>query len=112
MTTFLDGPAKGQTLMLRSAPEYLRVTCDNRNLLPECWDALDQLLDRPEPHESLSVYQRVGHSSLVHIRASKGSGFFRLAQYRLLDRVPCPPEDVLRDNQQWADWMEKHRADR
>jgi hypothetical protein len=95
--------------MLRFAPEYLRVTCDTRKLLPE-WDALDQLLDTPEPHESLSVYQRVGTSSLVHIRATKGSGFYRMAQYRLLDRVPCPPEDVLRDNKQWATWMENNRA--
>lgn len=46
MTTFIDGPAKGQTLMLRRNPVYLIVTEENGK-----FDALDQLEDAPKPTE-------------------------------------------------------------
>jgi len=44
MTRFLDGPAQGETLMLRRAPILLRVTRDPMGN----FDGLDQLDDRPD----------------------------------------------------------------
>ena len=103
MIRFLDGPAMGQTLMLKSAPEFLRVTCAARELVPK-WDALDQPNDTPQPYETITVYERIGDSHLVHVRMSgKGSGFYRTGEYQLLR--PEPPADVVRDNARWREWL-------
>jgi len=52
MTTFEDGPAKGQHLSLQRAPKFLRVVEDGGK-----WDALDQPTDEPRPGETLYAYR-------------------------------------------------------
>ncbi len=100
MTTFLDGPAKGQMFRLRNAPLYLRVTRDTRNLI-DGWDALDEWTDRPESHEELFAYQRVGPSTWMHVRARGGGSVYRGGEYRLVD--PQPDEATMRQN--WTTWV-------
>jgi hypothetical protein len=51
MITFLDGPAKGQHLLLKRAPRFLRVTMTIPSAGPSelqvaKWDALDQPIPR------------------------------------------------------------------
>ncbi len=100
-TTFLDGPAKGQQLMLKHAPLYLRVVADTSGLLPK-WDALDDPADRPQSTETLYAYQRVGEPGYLHIRASGGrGGLYRPATYRFCD--PQPTEETLRSA--WGAWV-------
>ena len=105
MTTFTNGPAAGQTLMLQQAPLFLRVVCDSTGLLPK-WDALDHPYDKPEPRETLTAYRRVGDPTWMHVKAQKRSGVFHGGKYELLD--PQPDEAVMRDNRQWATWVEEH----
>lgn len=90
MTTFRDGPAKGQTLMLGRAPLLMRVvrTAEGQ------WDALDQLSDMPAADETIFVYRLVEGPTFVHIRRDRrhgGSGIFRGGVYAL---HPEQPEDA------------------
>lgn len=79
MTTFLDGPARGQTLMLRFAPQTLRVVVDSKGK----WDALDLPEDTPRPDETVYLYERVGEAAMCHLNAGKRSGFYAIAQYEI-----------------------------
>lgn len=87
MIRFLDGPAAGHTLMLQSAPDFLRVTfMAGRKVGSKAheWDALDQPLDRPEPGETIYVYRRVSRVASVHLNMGstrRGSGFYAVADY-------------------------------
>lgn len=101
MTTFDDGPAKGQTLMLQRTPKYLRVTHDGKK-----WDALNNLEDTAQPTETLYAYvTKDGPRGSVHIHRSGGrGGFYPLISYQL---VPDQPNDAtMRDNAKWAAWVE------
>lgn len=107
MTTFLDGPAQGTTLLLQHAPMLLRVTLNQAGLLPE-FDALDAPGDEAAPHEFIYAYRRVGPVVQAHInfgrrRGGSRSGFYAGAPYRLVD--PQPAAEVLRDNRAWAAWV-------
>lgn len=108
MTTFLDGLAKGQTLMLRSAPFFLRVTRDD-NL--NTWDALDQREDQPGPHESIFLYYLYRGPFYAHIRITgkkRGEGgVYRGGHYKSLDPITLP-DDVVRDGAKWAAWCERN----
>lgn len=66
MIRFLDGPAEGVALALRSAPERLRVVlnADGR------WDALDQPEDEPKPGETVFWYRSEGAAGVVHLLAT------------------------------------------
>lgn len=103
MTTFEDGPAKGQTLMLHRAPLFLRAVHD---AVTGKWDALDQLGDTPKPTERIFCYVLTGPPSHCHIRSSGGrGGFYSVANYRAI--LPNPlPQEIMRDNKAWADWCE------
>ena len=102
MTTFTDGPAKGQHLMLKRAPYFLRVT-----LLNAKWDALDQLTDQPEPLEKLFAYELVGGVGRIHIYAPpRGSGWFVIAEYRLI--TPQPDDADMRTTERWHAWTGAH----
>lgn len=99
MTQFKDGPAKGQTLMLRRAPVYLRVT----ELLGK-FDALDQLDDEPEPGETLHAYvitEKPGH---IHINTGRkpGGGFYPMATYKLAEVQP--PQETMKKKALWQEW--------
>ncbi len=99
MTTFLDGPAKGQRLiMLHRAARFLRV-CEEKGK----WDALDQLTDSPKAEETLHAYEIAGPVGMCHIRASGGrGGFYPIAEYRMV--VPQPTDKEMRDTKEWHDW--------
>lgn len=100
MTHFLDGPAKGQHLMLRRSPVFLRVVEQGGK-----WDALDAPEDTLRPGETANVYRRKGEASCCHIRSGKpgASGFYAIAEY---EYVANPPHDgVLRDEAEWRLWV-------
>lgn len=103
MTTFLDGPAIGQTLQLRRAPVYLRVT-----ELLGAFDGLDQLADEPEPGETLHAYVLAEKPGAMHIlvrgRCATGGGFWPIAKYRHV--TDQPPQETMRDNALWRAWTE------
>lgn len=102
MTTFEDGPAKGQALMLKRAPVFLRVTHVPQKV-HEAWDALDQPDDEPRASEQLFTYVLTeGGFGFVHIKASKGGGFYKLASYKLWPNQPTDAE--MRDTAKWRAW--------
>lgn len=81
MTTFLDGPAKGQNLALKQSPELLTVVVDEKGK----WDALDCPEDSIRPGEKSFVYRLKEKQGMVHInRGKNGSGFYAIAQYEFL----------------------------
>ncbi len=105
MTTFLDGPAKGQSLMLQRAPHFLRVVYDS-SVTGGKWDALDQLDDRPKAEETVLVYAMEGEPTWMHVRRDRkhgGSGIFRGSTYRFVD--PQPSQDVLCSTSLWRAWV-------
>lgn len=100
MTTFLNGPAKDQHLMLKRAPVFLRVTyaCGK-------WDALDQLGDTPRAEEMLHCYRIEGEPGMCHINmGSKGGGFYAIAQYKHVTAQPS--DEQMRSQPQWEAWCQ------
>lgn len=99
MTRFLDGPAEGQTMLLRNAPLVLRAVQgpDGR------WDALDMPTDQPAPHEAVVLYERVSAAGFVHVRASKGGGFYASADYRV--RADQLDDAIVRNQPAWRAWL-------
>ena len=103
MTSFEDGPAKGQHLALKRAPRFLRVVREGA-----VWDALDQLTDQPKPNETLYAYEIVGQPFSVHInRAGGRGGFYMGGSYKLVE--PQPSDAEMRLNwPTWCEWRAKH----
>ena len=103
MTTFLDGPAQGKTLMLRRAPYFLRVTHGPRGL-----DALDQIGDEPTSKETVTVYVRQPGAveKGVHLNCGKngGSGWYCVASYKHSENQPTDAE--MRGNTRWRAWCQ------
>ena len=89
MTTFLDGPARGQFLRLRHSPESLRVVEAGGK-----WDALDAPDDKPRPGETVYLYKLIKRSGTVHIDSRRGGkrvgNWYAIASYRYV-----PPEECL-----------------
>lgn len=101
MTTFEDGPAKGQRLMLKRAAHFLRVVEANGK-----WDALDQPTDTPQPGEKLFAYEITGKPGMVHLNCGGGrGGSYPIATYRFLKEQPSDAE--MRDAQAWGRWCEQ-----
>lgn len=101
MTTFTDGPAKGQTLMLRRHTRFLRVVQDKDGT----WDALDQPLDTPKPSETIYAYQHdIDGVRGIMCTRGKGGGCCVIGSYSLV--VPQPPQELMRDRLQWIRWCE------
>lgn len=98
MTRFIDGPAKGKTLMLKRAPMMLRVVVDHRGEV----DALDMLDDFPRPDEQCHAYVLTGPPMMAFINGTKCRGRYPVAEYRLVQ--PQPDQLVMRDEQEWARW--------
>jgi hypothetical protein len=98
---FHDGPARGQHLMLRSAPLALRVVESSRGN----FDALDQPEDVANPQEKIHVYHRMGPATWMHIRAAKRSdgGRFWSGTYRLFDEQPA--DALIRARPDWLNWL-------
>jgi len=100
MTSFEDGPAKGQHLMLKRAARFLRVVEANGK-----WDALDQPTDTPQPKEKLYAYEITSKPGMCHINAGRGgSGFYPIATYRLVKTQPADAE--MRTAEAWSRWCE------
>lgn len=99
MTRFHSGPHDGKTLMLRRAPIYLRAVDAAGK-----FDALDQLEDTPEPHETLSCYVLMSPPGRCHIlhRDRKQSGWYVSADYKFVQ--PQPTDDQMRETSAWRDW--------
>jgi len=101
MTTFQDGPAKGQHLMLRRCARFLRVVEANGK-----WDALDQLHDEPRPEETLYAYEIVGEPGMMHLNAGRGrGGCYPIATYRLVANQPTDAD--MRTTEAWHAWCVK-----
>ena len=102
MTTFTDGPAKGQCLMLNRAAMFLRVvkTPDGKV------DALDQPYDEPADKEELFAYTANERPRICHINAGRGrGGFFPIISYRLCAEQPS--QEIMRNARAWGNWCEK-----
>lgn len=104
MTTFVDGPAKGQTLMLKRSPCCLRVTVKETGdkSKPVKYDALDQLEDKPEFGETVYVYELTAIPGVAFIDGAKIHGRYSIAQYKLMNYQPSYA--VLIDNDRWEQW--------
>lgn len=89
MTTFIDGPAKGQHLLLKSSPPELTVVVDATGK----WDALDQPGDSARPGERTFQYLRDGEPVFIHINRGRGQGgLYSMARYRWAgDQPPTAP---------------------
>lgn len=105
MTTFVDGPAKGRTLMLKRSPKYLRVT---EAAGKQEFDALDQVNDKPEITEHLYAYVVSKTLGTAHLKmggkSKSASGFYPIVEYSFL---PVQPTDaIMRSNERWQEWCE------
>ena len=100
MTTFEDGPAKGQHLMLKCAARFLRVVEANGT-----WDALDQPTDTPRPEEKLYAYEIAGQPGMCHLNCGRGrGGWYPIASYRFVKDQP--PDAEMRSAEAWSRWCE------
>lgn len=101
MTTFEDGPAKGQHLMLRRAARFLRVT-----EVAGKFDALDQPHDTPLSDEKLYAYEITAKPGMCHIRSGKqgASGFYPIASYRFCSVQPTDKQ--MRSVMLWSEWCQ------
>jgi hypothetical protein len=106
MTSFEDGPAKGQRLMLKRAVRFLRVVEAGGK-----WDALDQPSDKPDPRETLYAYEIASQQGQCHIRTiGGGGGFYPINTYRFVTQQPTDAQ--MRDSQAWHDWCVAKNAAR
>lgn len=103
MTTFQDGPAKGQTLMLKRAAMFLRVVQNAEGK----WDALDQPEDTPAMDEKLFAYEITGKPYMVHLNCGrgKGSGFYPGPSYRFVTNQPT--DSQMRQASEWDAWCKR-----
>lgn len=103
MTTFINGPAVGVSLLLQRAPLYLRVVQGPDGT----WDALDQLGDTPKSDETIVVYEMVGEPSRMHVQRREGGrrvcGWYEGGSYRLI--VPQPDDTAVRATSAWRAWV-------
>lgn len=105
MTKFLNGPAAGQTLMLKRAPIYLRVVRLAIGVGSSKWDALDQPTDNPETGEIVFAYKCKckGEPGTVHLNMGrKGGGWYAVAEYELCEVQPTDAE--MRSTPAWQAW--------
>lgn len=102
MIEFLDGPAAGETLQLRRAPQYLRVVYTEKET-----DALDQLEDEPRPEEDIMAYQLIEPATRLHLlvrgkKAREKGGWWAVGKYTMCENQP--PDEVMRDRARWQAW--------
>jgi hypothetical protein len=102
MTTFLDGPAEGCTLMLRRAPLFLRVV--EVPDVPDSFDGLDAFDDSPKDTEIVHIYRRQGEPTRIHLNTGgkKGGGWFTGGQYVL--HTANAPDAITRSLLNWRQW--------
>lgn len=98
MTSFLDGPAQGETLPLTRTPRLLRVTQNG-----PVFDALDQLADEPAETELIYVYELVEPPS---VWVTTANGRHPVAQYRFI--TPPPGDGLVRLTHAWRGWTTRY----
>lgn len=98
MTTFEDGPAKGQQARLSRAPQYLRLT----EATPGHWEPLVLIEDLPEAGARVVAYELVGEPQWVRVTREGRSEVTFAGTYRLVD--PQPTDTILRINALWQEW--------
>lgn len=109
MSTFLDGPAEGQTLRLRNPTIMLRVV----QAADGSWDALDMPEDVARPDEKVYVYRAtLKPTSVVHVdypnKQGKRCGSWHCdAEYRLLPEQPA--DEIVRDLRRWRAWCDANK---
>jgi hypothetical protein len=98
--TLHGGPAGGEALDLRRAPQLLRVVIGPGGRV----DALDQLDDRPKPRERIVVYRRTSRPLWYHLKATKKSlsGYYLSADYQWM--VNQPDDATARETESWRAW--------
>ena len=101
-TTFVNGPAGLQILMLARSPRFLRAVRSAAGV----WDALDQPADAPAQGEQIYVYRRLGNAFVGfvdwHDGRGRRGGRFSFARYTVVD--PQPADQVLRVTAAWQEW--------
>ncbi len=107
MITFLDGPAKGQSLALQRAPLLLRITRTPDGK----FDGLDQHKDSPRADEEVFVYildkpgEKIG---VMHVdgRDRKTGRRFAIWSMIAVYKVHSvqPRDTTLCDNAAWSEW--------
>jgi hypothetical protein len=102
--TFIGGPATArQGMLLRRAPDYLRIVVDADGGV----DALDQLVDTPQDGELVHVYRRRGGVDAAHLcyrgKQKHRSGYYAIAEYEYLADVDG---EQLRDTDAWRAWAQ------
>lgn len=109
MTTFLDGPAKGKTLMLRRAVLFLRVVVKNEKG-KDAWDACDQAGDEPSEGETIFAYICEGRPSMMHMlirgKNKHAGGMYAVAEYKHVGFARQPAQSVMRTRATWEKWVE------
>lgn len=109
MIRLLDGPGAANTIRLRRAPIYLRITFDG-----EMWDGLDQLDDTPRANEKVFAYIKVADHGNVHVcgqdpkTRKRWGGWYHHAEYRVI--APQPDDATMRDNERWREWTHAEHA--
>ncbi len=103
MITFLNGPAKGQSLSLTRAAYFLRIVHG-----PKGWDGLDQLEDTPAPDETIHIYRAANTPSTVHVdgctNGKRWSKWMVHGEYRLA--IEQPDDATARNNPAWREWCQ------
>jgi hypothetical protein len=103
MTQFENGPAAGETLMLRRCPRFLRVVQHQGE-----WDALDQWEDTPEPDEEIYAYVRQGEAGSCFIDGRGCSGMYAFGTYKF--SLEQPTDEIMRDTMSWQKWCLQQTA--
>jgi hypothetical protein len=90
--------------MIRRTPVFVRVTEEGGK-----WDILNDAGDAPRKTETPHAYVLSERPGMCCIRASGGrGGIYSSGTYRQCD--PQPSESIMRDDKQWANWVEENRA--
>lgn len=105
MTTFVDGPAHGKTLMLHRAALFLRVVVNAKGDI----DGLDQPDDEPKKDELIFLYVITKQPGHMHINARGGrGGFYPIAEYRYVAEQPADAD--MRTKAKWHTWVEANHS--
>ena len=99
MLRLKDGPAEG-VYMVKYAPDYLRAVVDKDGDK----DVLDAPTDTAHPTETIYVYRKTMDGGRVHVRTTRGGGFYASAEYEYMEDVHGDP---LRYNAAWVAWLEE-----
>ncbi len=108
MTRFVDGPARGITLLLTSSPLFIRAVRDRHNVLDnhDGWSALLFKAAEPKRTESVYAYRLVACRGTIQVRRTgrpdDSTVAYTVADYSLVEDQP--DDAVMRDWLRWSEW--------